>query len=895
VNTITLQKPDTHLQRSCQQLCAEFPDIFKKELGTLKDFELEVKFKPDAAPVFCKPRPVPIAIQDDLEEAIQSGINRGIWEPVQFNSYGTPVVPIKKKTVPGQNKPKIRVCGDYSVTVNPQLEPHRHPMPQPDDLMRKLGRGHGFTKIDLADAYNQISLGPESQKKLALSTHRGVLLQKRLPFGITSAPGYFQEIMDQMIQDLPGVAAYLDDILVSGDDADQHLSNLRGLLQRLQDRGLRCRLEKCEFAQPSVEYLGHYLSKDGISKGPKADAITKMPAPVDVSSLRSFLGQVQFYGKFLQNISTTLEPLYQLTQKNTPWQWNAAQETAFQKIKQMLKDDTVLAHFDPKLPVGISCDASQVGIGAVLFHRYPDGSERPICNASKTLTPAQRKYSQIQREALSIIFALTKFHQFLYGRQFILVTDHKPLIALFGPTKPTPALAANRLARWALTLSQYDYKIEYRKTSDHGNADALSRLPAGHDRKFDRSEAGADTSTICTIKIISQQLSTDPSTLVKETKKDRILSNVMASLKQQKWPSEMNKTVKQFHTVRDSLSTSDGCLFYNSRVVIPESLQPQILQILHLGHCGMQRMKQLARTAVYWPNIDADIVDVSRQCPACIEHQNLPARQPIHPWTTPVKPWSRVHIDHAVSFKGQNWLVMVDAMSKYPCIHPMTSITTKATTRKLDEDFAHFGYPNTIVSDNAQCFSSVEFKTWCFERGIEHLQGAPYHPATNGAAERLVQTFKQSLKKSSLLPVDAIQEFLMHYRRTPLACGESPSQLLNGRQIRTKIDIIIPEREEQSLARDVRHQSPDLARDVRHKSADLARSHRRRPTQKFNIGDPCYAFSFKGGRKGKWISANIKALIGHTLFDVVLADNTVWRRHADQLRLRHTKSCVYRQ
>ena len=240
-------KVDLSLQKRCAEICNEFPELFKSEPGTLKDIQLEVRFKPDAQPVFCKPRTVPIAIQADLDTALQAGIKKGIWEPVQFNAYGTPVVPIKKKSTPGQTTPSIRVCGDYSVTVNPQLEPHRHPMPQPDDLMRKLGRGYGFSKIDLADAYNQICLGPESQKKLALSTHRGVLLQKRLPFGIISAPGYFQDIMDQLTQDLPGVAVYLDDILVSGDTAEDHAANLRGLLQRLQEKGLRCRREKCFF------------------------------------------------------------------------------------------------------------------------------------------------------------------------------------------------------------------------------------------------------------------------------------------------------------------------------------------------------------------------------------------------------------------------------------------------------------------------------------------------------------------------------------------------------------------------------------------------------------------------------------------------------------------------
>ena len=173
--------------------------------------------------------------------------------------------------------------------ISDQLEDHRHPLPLPEELMQKLGGGFGYTKTDPADAYNQIQLAPESQCRLALSTHCGVLLQQRLPFGIKSAPGYFQ-IMENLTNDLPGVAVFQDDMLVSGQDANDHLNNLKRLLIRLNDKGLRGRHDKCQFAQPIVEYLGHTLSAEGISKGSKVAAVLKMPPPTDVSSLKSFLG-----------------------------------------------------------------------------------------------------------------------------------------------------------------------------------------------------------------------------------------------------------------------------------------------------------------------------------------------------------------------------------------------------------------------------------------------------------------------------------------------------------------------------------------------------------------------------------------------------------------------------
>ena len=301
---------------------------------------------------------------------------------------------------------------------------------------------------------------------------------------------------------------------------------------------------------------------------------------------------------------------------------------------------------------------------------------------------------------------------------------------------------------------------------------------------------------------------TDPCVVRKETSKDPVLSTVIRYT-QEGWPLDLDHTatnsdettntegnftynIRSFKKLTDSLSLASGCLFHGSRLVIPTSLQDQVLDILHRGHFGRQRMKQLARTAVYWPGIDAAIVRISQTCASCAEHQNKPSKAPIHPWILPEKPWSRVHVDQAINFMGSNWLVIVDAHSKYPCIHPTTYTSSKSTTDLLSQVFAHFIYPHTIVTDNATSCTSDEFQEWCRCRDIAHLSGAPYHPETNGAAERVVQSFKNALKKSSHPPKEALQDFLIQYRRTPLPSGYSPSELLHGRQIRALIDVLTP-------------------------------------------------------------------------------------------------------
>ena len=402
------------------------------------------------------------------------------------------------------------------------------------------------------------------------------------------------------------------------------------------------------------------------------------------------------------------------------------------------------------------------------------------------------------------------------------------------------------------------------------------------DTSFDGEEMEDDVDSVCLVRTISRQINPDnPLLVVRETAKDPILSQLMRFVKEG-WPHAFSEELKDFKKLENSLSTENGCVFYGLRVIIPSTLRNHILKLLHLGHFGMQRMKQLARSTVYWPRIDFDIENLCRKCTSCGQFQNKPDKPSIHPWMMPEKPWSRLHLDHAINFLGRNWLVLVDAYSKYPCIHPTTSTSSKSTTAILEQEFAHFGYPHTLVTDNATTFMSQEFQAWCKQRGIVHLTGAPYHPATNGAAERLIQSFKQALRKSSLPPKEALQEFLMQYRRIPFASGLSPSELLNGRRIRTKIDTLVPSiphllqgRQSRQASKHSNAEDSEVVSKVEHH---------------YSLGDPCYALYFgpRRDRDPRWVPAIVTKIHGTRSVNVrVIPRGPTWRRHLDQLRPRY--------
>nr|CDJ90128.1 RNA-directed DNA polymerase (reverse transcriptase) domain containing protein [Haemonchus contortus] len=410
------------------KLKINYADVFRAGLGRCTKTKATLQLKPDAHPIFKKKRPVPFAYVAALDEEIDRLLAEQVLSPVDYSARAAPIVVVKK------SNGTLRLCADFSTGLNDALMLHQHPLPTPDDVFTKLNGGTTFTQIDFADAYLQIEVDDEAKELLTINTHRGLLRYNRLPFGVKSAPG-----IKSMICGLEGCAAYLDDVIVTGRNIEEHVANLEALFKRISDYGFRVRVDKCNFLMPQLRYLGNIIDSTGRRPDPaKIEVIRKMPNPTDIGQVRSFLGMLNYYGHFISEMRQLRAPLDDLLRKNAPFKWSAECQDAFQRAKDVLASDLLLTHYDPSKEIVIAADASEYGLGAVISHRLSDGTEKAIHHASRSLTAAERNYGQVEKEALAITFALRKFHRYIYGRHFKLLTDHKPLLAIFGSKKGVP-------------------------------------------------------------------------------------------------------------------------------------------------------------------------------------------------------------------------------------------------------------------------------------------------------------------------------------------------------------------------------------------------------------------------------------------------------------------------
>ena len=577
----------------------------------------------------------------------------------------------------------------------------------------------------------------------------------------------------------------MDDILIIGRDHAEHDKRLKQVLDRLVERKLTLNLEKCLFSQSRLQYLGQIIDSDGIRKDPsKVKAITDMAEPQNIADLRRFLGLVNHLMKFCPNLAEKTKPLRDLLKKERAWVWDTAQQEAFQQLKADMASNQVLALYDPEKETMVSSDASSFGLGAVLMQKQPSGEMRPVAYASRSMTETERRYAQIEKEALANIWALEHWAEFLIGMRFKMKTDHKPLIPLFS-TKLIDELPV-RIQRFRIRLMRFDFAIAHVPGKLLHTADSLSRSPQEGKAQEPKSWNDLHEEVKCYVNAVLVTLPASDQRLDEirsELKNNDTLKTVMQYV-QNGWPEEKRRVhgpIAKYWSESGNISLHDGLLLRGRRIIIPPRLRADVLRRLHDGHQGITKTRANAASSVWWPGISQDITRVVRNCAMC-EKYRRERIEPMKGTEFPERPWSRVGVD-IFQHKDKHYLLAVDYFSIDVEISQVSkNVNSAQTILQLKRIFSRHGIPDILFSDNGPQFDSREFTTFSTDWQFQHITSSPRYPQSNGEVERAVQTMKTVLNKSS-------DEYLalLNYRDTPLHHGYSPAQLSRGRKLRTRV------------------------------------------------------------------------------------------------------------
>ncbi|UYV83879.1 K02A2.6-like [Cordylochernes scorpioides] len=661
------------------------------------------------------PRRVPIPLMKELQMELERMTSNGVIEKVEGSSeWCSPMVLVAKPSG------KLRICVDLSI-LNQNILREIHPIAVVEHTLAQLKGAKLFTKSDANSGFWQIPLSSESSALTTFITPFGRFRFKRLPFGISSAPEIFQKRMGQILEGLEGTLCHMDDILVYGSCQEEHDKRLETLLTRLFKSGLTLNKDKCKFVVTTIKFLGHQIDPNGIQVDPKRKrAILEFPKPRSVKELKHFLGMVNFSARFVPNLAEISHPLNKLLSKKEEWIWEDDQDRAFDQIKKRV------ALYDPSLPITVLADASSFGLGAVIW-QTKDGLRQVIAYASRTLSETEKRYAQIEKEALAITWACEKFKQYIQGLVITLETDHKPLVPIF--TSKNIDDLTPRIQRLRLRIMRYSYKIIHTPGKNLIVADALSRSP--------RMKVGTQEleEELCAYvqQVVSFMLISD--VRVKEIKEsqdnDQVIQNII-KYTQEGWPERTNVSMSesQYWPAKDNFSVENAILLKGSRYVIPENIRKGLLQRIHEGHLGIVKYRERAKGSVWWPRITSEIEEMVRT---------------------------------------------------YPEIARLENMTSASVIVHCKSIFARHGIPLEVRSDNGPQFGSL-FKEFAQDYGFTHVTSSPRYPQSNGFIESFVKMFKERIGKSRD-PYLA----LLAYRATPLANGFSPAELNMGRRIRTTI------------------------------------------------------------------------------------------------------------
>ena len=465
LDDVTINPDLSSLQKEqVNELLQEFNDVLSDLPGQTSLGTHGIKLKENER-LKSKPYPIPHSLRDTVREEVKTMLSLGVIEPSE-SPIASPIVLVKKPD--GSN----RFCVDYR-KLNKVTVFDAEPIPDQEELFTKVTHAKFFTKIDLSKGYWQVPMSPESKPLTAFLTPDGLFQFTVMPFGLVNAPASFSRIMRRLLNGLDGVVNYIDDILVYSTTWEQHIATLTEVLNRLRTSKLTARPSKCFIGHTSIEFLGHVIEEGQVKPRPeKLKAIQEISRPQTKRELRSFLGTTNYYRKFIPNYAAIAAPLTDKTKNAEPnkIRWETNQEKAFTTLKEKLANSPILHLPDLSQDFILRTDASNIGLGAILLQVHEE--ERfPVAYASRKLLQREKAYSTIERECLAVVWAIQKFEPYLYGRQFVLETDHHPL-AYMNSARP----ANGRLMRWILALQPYRFRVQAIRGNENVGADVLSRL-----------------------------------------------------------------------------------------------------------------------------------------------------------------------------------------------------------------------------------------------------------------------------------------------------------------------------------------------------------------------------------------------------------------------------------
>lgn len=671
----------------------------------------------NAAPIKQRYYPVSPVMQAHIDRELDEMLNMGVIEKSK-SPWSSPILMVKKKDG------KLRFCVDYR-KLNAVTERDSYPLPYISHTLDKLRNAHYLSTLDIKSAYWQVPVAEASRPFTAFTVPgRGLFQFNRMPFGLHNAPATWQRLIDTVLDAelLPYVFTYLDDVVIVTDTFEKHLNILGQVFDRLRNAKLTVSWEKCEFCRPELKYLGYVIDRNGLHVDPdKVNAMLAIPTPTSVKDVRSILGTFSWYRRFVPNFSTIASPLSSLLKKGRKFSWTPECEQSFQKIKECLVSAPVLHCPDYELPFVVQCDASGYGLGAVLLNEHPDG-DRVICYLSRSLSKQERNFSTTERECLAVLWSIETLRPYLDLIPFTVITDHYSLVWLQNLKDPT-----GRLARWAVRLQQYNFKIIHRKGKEHVVPDCLSR-------------------SVPLIDLVD--------VVIRDRWYDSMLEKVSQnSLKFSQWRVCDGKL---FKFVKSSFAPLSEEVDYWKEVV-PKPKRNIVIGQFHdpplAGHLGVLKTYKRVCEKFYWPKLKSDVARYIRNCLKCAEHKvdfGGP-RGHMTPQPKATSPFEIVATDLMGPFprstSGHKFiLVVTDLFSKFSLTFPLRSATSKLVTNRIEEGvFLIFGVPRLLICDNGTQYTSKLFSDLMKQYGVTVRYNALYHPQAN-PTERYNRTLKTMLR-----------------------------------------------------------------------------------------------------------------------------------------------------